>query len=74
MEPNHIIGCLILLIAGQQLFYSWQIQKLVDKVMSRNYHEYVKATEPKTPRKVPELSELDREDLIALNAVAGLTL
>lgn len=41
-----IAGGLILLIIYQHWFYSAQIQKLVDKLMSRSYTEYVKADAP----------------------------
>ncbi len=41
-----LLGVLIF----QQLYFMWQIQKLVDKLMSRSYTEYAKATEPSTPR------------------------
>lgn len=40
---------LLCLVALQQIFFMWQIQKLVDKVMSRSYTEYVKAKETTPP-------------------------
>lgn len=34
------IAFLCMLLIVQQLFYMRQVQKLVDKCMSRNFHEY----------------------------------
>lgn len=52
---------LIALIAWQQ----WQIQKLIDKLMSRSYTEYVAATKPYEAPRVPTENE-PPEDLGAL--------
>lgn len=35
-----IIILLVCLIVIQQCFYSWQINKLINKAMSKNYAEY----------------------------------
>jgi len=66
MIPAIII--LSLVVAGQQWFWSRQVQKLIDKIMSRNYAEYVQASAPPpAPSRimVPE----EREDLGALQGI-----
>lgn len=57
-------GVLIALLAAQQFYYLREIQKLVDKIMSRSYAEYSRAKEPQRPIK-PELilSAEPEEDL-----------
>ena len=50
-------------IALQQIFFMWQIQKLVDKAMSGSYTEYVNAT--KEPLRVQTTDE-PPEDLRTL--------
>lgn len=58
-----LLGLMGVIIA-QQLFYMGQIQKLVDKAMSRSFQEYKSADKPLEKVKVP----LDpAEDLRALN-------
>lgn len=51
---------LLLIVALQQAFFMWQIQKLVDKVMSRSYTEYIKAkdTTPKVQVEVEAPEDL----------------
>lgn len=46
--PESLIIILVLLsvIFIQQVYYLRQIQKLVDKLMSRSYTEYVRAEKP----------------------------
>lgn len=57
---------LVVLIVLQQFFYMRQIQKLVDKVMSRSYTEYVKATDKPQPKiMIPE----NPEDLTSLSGI-----
>ena len=41
-----LISGLVLFAVAQQFFFMRQIQKLVDKVMSRSYTEYVRAEKP----------------------------
>lgn len=35
-----VIGVLVVLLITQQGFYMWQTQRLLNKLMSRNYVEY----------------------------------
>jgi len=53
------IGFLVALVAWQQFFFSQQIQKLIDKLMSRSFTEYQRAQEPLPPRvqAVPDIPE-----------------
>lgn len=39
-------GLLICIVAMQQGFYMWQINKLVNKLMSRDYHTYHQSVTP----------------------------
>lgn len=63
-----VIFFLFLIIIFQQIFWSRVAQKLVDKLMSRNYHEYVQAqqTSPAVRVRVNDSPD-DFEDLSALN-------
>jgi hypothetical protein len=61
MTETVIIAVLILIIAFQAAFYSFQINKLLNKLMSRNYFEYEQANKPQDvkvqlpkPDEVPE--------------------
>lgn len=63
-----VILCAV--IAFQQVYYLWQIQKLVDKIMSRSYTEYTRAKEPKKDLNI-SLSQDAPEDLRTLQ---GFTL
>lgn len=51
--------CAIILL--QQIYYLWQIQKLVDKTMSASYYDYqrAKSLKPieKKPDRKPDLQE-----------------
>lgn len=49
ISPEAMILTLVVAIAYQQWFYSRQIQKLVDKLMSRNYADYQHAQTPTAP-------------------------
>lgn len=51
-------------IALQQFFFLHQINKLIDKVMSRSYTEYIKAKEP--PQKPVRIETEPIEDLRTL--------
>lgn len=50
--PEIVISLILVgLIVAQQIFYLRQIQKLIDKLMSRSYVEYEKANAgPQPPR------------------------
>lgn len=60
----------------QLFFWSWTTHKLLDKLMSRNYGEYVQVRAPKheLPRaQEPEVEDFQDEDLHTLNqTMAGL--
>ena len=64
MESSLLIALLLAFIAGQQFFFLRQIQKLVDKIMSRSFTEYVMAKEPQKPKISVPLDE--PEDLRTL--------
>lgn len=53
-------------IFGLNDFWTKQVQKLVDKVMSRNYAEYMQAQKPSTPINRLQIPVEEREDLGAL--------
>lgn len=63
-----VIIILAVTIAFQQVFWSRQVHKLVDKLMSRSYAEYVQATKP-----LPAVNRIqtpeEREDLGALQGI-----
>lgn len=46
---EYIAFGLLVLNVFQMVYWSRQVQKLVDKIMSRNYAEYVQATQPPLP-------------------------
>ena len=47
MIDNSVIIMLLLgLNLFQYFFWTWQVHKLVDKLMSRNFAEYVQVTKP----------------------------
>ena len=48
------LGGAIAIIAAQQYFFLMQIQKLIDKVMSRSYTEYIKADKPSVNFQLPQ--------------------
>jgi hypothetical protein len=60
-----LVSVLLVFIALQQFFFLHQINKLVDKVMSRSYTEYVKAKEP-TQRPSIQIPTEPLEDLRTL--------
>lgn len=43
-------GLLLLALLGSNLFWMRQVQNLVNKLMSRNYHEYIAANAPQIAR------------------------
>lgn len=64
----YVIITLLSVIVGLCLvigFLLSHIQKLVDKLMSRSYTEYVSATKPTTPRPQP-VDQAPQEDLSPL--------
>lgn len=63
MNESIVIVLLILLNAGQIYFWSKQVQKLVDKVMSKNYAEFVAVDNFKKPQTLDHRKE--SEDLAA---------
>ncbi len=69
METGDLI---IILMTGlnifQVVYWSRQVQKLVDKLMSRNYAEYNQSQIVPTPRLEVKLPPDDSEDLNALNS------
>ncbi len=68
MELVAIIGVLVLVITIQQVFYLRQINKLLDKLMSRSYTEYIKASDkPKFEVRAPVMEE--PEDLRTLQGI-----
>lgn len=60
-----VILLLFAVVIHQQLFFSKQIQSLVDKLMSRSYAEYQAVKEPPPP-KVVQVQHDVPEDLRAL--------
>lgn len=63
-----ILSLLFVIIVFQQIFWARVTQKLVDKLMSRNYHEYVQAqqTSPAVRARAKDSPD-DFEDLSALH-------
>lgn len=68
-----IITVLLMMIVGQHVFYSFQVHKLLNKVMSRDYAEYRATQEFKSAPVYPQgiqvklPDEAEQEDLRALN-------
>lgn len=62
---------LLTLLIGQQCFYMFNLQKLLNKLMSRNYHEYESATKPfEAPRMRSD--QAPSEDLGVLSDINGI--
>lgn len=63
------IVCLSLigLVVFQQIYYMRQVQKLIDKLMSRSYTEY-KTADIKQPVDRPKLKDEPVDDLRVLNS------
>lgn len=57
-----LVVFLVVLLALQQVYYLSQIQKLVDKVMSRSYTEYKRA-EKQVDKPIIRISDEPAEDL-----------
>lgn len=54
-----VIALLVGIVVYQQIFFTKQIQTLVDKLMSRSFNEYQSALKPPAPRvqMSPEIPE-----------------
>ena len=65
-----LVLVLVGVIIHQQIFFTKQIQRLVDKLMSRDFTTYVQATKPPPPRVMLPIGE--PEDLSALNEFATI--
>jgi len=60
-----VVSCVI--IVFQQVFFMWQVNKLVNKAMSRDFHSYAQTMTPPKPKdlggfhiQLPEQEGLDR--------------
>jgi len=58
---------LLLVVVGQQIFFMHQTNKMVNKIMSRNYGEYKTAEEFKVQETRPRIPLEPREDLRPLD-------
>lgn len=69
-----IVGVMLGVFFMQQLFWMHNFQKLVNKLMSRDYAEYQaskRLSEPEQPKfKVPDMSHVP-EDLRVLQGIVG---
>lgn len=67
MDFQYLVIGLVTLNVFQYFFWTWQVHKLIDKMMSRNFAEYIQATKPigvESPKvQLPE----DDETLQTLN-------
>lgn len=68
---DHTIAALLAVIVLQQVFFMRQVQKLVDKVMSRNYAEYSQSEKLKNSENVKREFQIETEPLDDLNRVLG---
>lgn len=69
-----ILISLIGLVIFQQIYFLYQIHKLVDKIMSRSFLEYRAAQAPNPEPKKQEFENIDlslQEDLRVLNGIMG---
>lgn len=68
MDKIVLVLCSLLFV--QQCFFLWQIHKLVDKVMSRSYTEYIRADkkEERPKLQIP----VNPEDFGTLSEIAPL--
>ena len=63
-HANYTVFTLATLLVIQQVYYLSQVNKLVDKLMSRNYHEYEQAKSQSLPLTAsPVVIPEDPEDL-----------
>lgn len=70
MSGELILLTLVALIAYQHWFYSREIQKLVDKVMSRDFGEYNRTANP-PPIKIKLPEQVIPEDLGPMREFSG---
>jgi hypothetical protein len=59
----YAIAGLCVVVVFQQVYFLWQIQKLVNKIMSGSYQSFVNAEKPKVRLKI---DDVPNEDLSAL--------
>jgi hypothetical protein len=61
------VNTFVLVLLGfnifQYFFWTWQVHKLIDKMMSRNFAEYVQATKPLEPD-APKVQLPEEEDIL----------
>lgn len=69
MDPVAVI--LLALLISQQCFYMFNLQKLLNKLMSRNYHEYESATKTFEAPKM-QSDQAPSEDLGVLSDINGI--
>ncbi len=66
MTIEHVLLAVCgVIIVFQQVFFMWQVNKLVNKAMSRDFHSYAQTVAPPKPLggfhiQLPEQPELDR--------------
>lgn len=63
---NVIVIYMLALLVTQQLFFMWQIQKLVNKLLAGSYREYSNVSEGLLKTKLPEVGV--PEDLRSLQS------
>ncbi len=69
---EYVIYALVILNIAQLVFWSRQVQKLVDKLMSRNYAEYVQVNNPPLPTVIVEDDLVEETDVLnELNGMIG---
>lgn len=71
MNPNHVIVGLLLFIAIRELFHIYTTHQLLNKLMSRNYHEFQVSTQVGKPVKEEAFPpvEIEQEDFGALSNI-----
>jgi hypothetical protein len=75
MDTQSLILALISLVVAQQVFFMWQIQKLVNKVMSKSFYDYqisMTPQEPQTSYAAPRTEEMIEEFESAAQHVSSL--
>lgn len=69
---DYVLWGLLGLNIFQSVYWSRQVQKLVDKLMSRNYAEYVQVTKPILPTVRLDDASVDEADVLdELNGMIG---
>lgn len=69
MSEHYVSLGLLLMLIFQQVYLTMTINRLVDKLMSRNYHEYVQSSNP--PADIPVV-KIDDEPVEDLNQMFGI--